>query len=671
MYLKNIAAFLKEKIDSGKVDYAIPREWFPRDYEGTVRLKGQFIYVNPYEFGYSIIRNILSKMEEGKNYLLSLSKINKESSPEWLNESIMYSAHIRSTSAYPHLNPRVFTPIDSEGYTESGTVLKMIFMLPYLKAMGINTIYFLPVTKYSDKFRKGEVGSPYSVKNFFEIDPRYHDTLLDGFSVEEEFKAFMEASHALGIRVILDFIPRTSARDADLILEHPDWFYWIDVSELEDYAPPKIEGLGFELPSKENLEKVYSSDIVKQHLRKFRYAPNVMDPQRWENFVEANKGNQDFLEELVREFKVITPPGFSDWINDSQPTWNDITFLRLYEDHPEEAKKYLDDPKQPPYILFDVIKSSLFPGTIPNSGLWKVLQDIMPYFNEHFGVDGARLDMGHALPEALERQIVEAARKADPAFAIIAEELVMSNDVKAKDSGYNGILGNVWWMEARFEEGKTKELCYEILPKLKLPALAAVETPDTPRACTRKYGKVFSKFMTALNFFLPNTIPFINAGQEIFERQPMNLGLDNSEEGRFVLPPEDPFYGKLAFFDHYVLHWNTEENLCKLTRHLSQLRISMNALLKEPHNLRLLFAEDKHVIGMLYWNSEKGLVIVGNINFNEMKNVTLDLGYYTWRGEHTLKVCMKGKDIVDETWKTSGPLNLSLGPGDVFIAVVE
>ena len=34
---------------------------------------------------------------------------------------------------------------------------------------------------------------------------------------------------------------------------------------------------------------------------------------------------------------------------------------------------------------------------------------------------------------------------------------------------------------------------------------------------------------------MPNAVPFINSGQELLEVQPMNLGLDNSEDGRFVL----------------------------------------------------------------------------------------------------------------------------------------
>ena len=53
--------------------------------------------------------------------------------------------------------------------------------------------------------------------------------------------------------------------------------------------------------------------------------------------------------------------------------------------------------------------------------------------------------------------------------------------------------------------------------------------------------------LTFLNYFIPNSVPFINNGMEAMEIQPMNLGLGNTEEGRFVLNKKDPMYGKLPF----------------------------------------------------------------------------------------------------------------------------
>ncbi|RKX49851.1 MAG: maltodextrin glycosyltransferase [Thermotogae bacterium] len=671
MYLKKINSLLAERIESGTVNFSIPREWFPPRYEGTVKLSGKWIFVNPYEFGSSICSFILSRGKEGVNYLQPLSRINKETTPDWIQKANIYGAFIRSTSAYGHLHPDHYDPMDAEGYTESGTILKMLFMLPYLSAMGFDAIYFLPVTKYSDLFKKGEIGSPYSVKNVFEIDPRYHDTLLDGMKTDEEFKAFIEAAHILGIRIILDFIPRTAARDSELILDHPEWFYWIDVAELENYFPPKIPELGFEIPSNQNLEIIYANPDVQKHLKKFKLAPNITNPEKWDNFVAANKNNPEFLNELAKTFGVITPPGFSDWVNDTQPTWDDITFLRFYHDHPAEAAKYLKNPaSQPPYILYDVIKASLFPGNEPITELWKTIEGIMPYFNKKFGVDAARLDMGHALPVELEKSIIQKAHKTDPAFAVIAEELVMENDEKSKKSGYSGILGNTWWMESRIEEGKLKELCYKVLPNLKISTLGAAETPDTPRAATRKGEKLFSKFATTLNYFLPNAIPFVNSGQEIFEIQPMNLGLDNSEEGRFVLPRDDRFYGKLAFFDHYVLHWNSNDNMIKLISSLSKVR-SENLDLIPPDYLRLLFENETRLIGYLYWNSKKGLLLIANADLYNSKEVFIDLGYYTWKEKHDVRWRIRNYREDNSLWKTSGTLNFTASPGEIMIATIE
>lgn len=666
VYLERVAAHLKEK--RGKIDYSVPREWLPANYTGTVKLKDRYIFVDPSEFGHSIVDGILKKKRSDVDYSKSLGRIRGESDNSWLKSAIVYGAFVRSTTAYPHFDPELFSDLQSPEYSESGTFYKMILMLPYLSGMGFDTLYFLPVTRYSDAFKKGTLGSPYSVKDFFNIDERYHDRLLGNMRVDEEFKAFVEAAHIMGMRIILDFIPRTSARDSDLIFDHPDWFYWIDATGLKEYGPPKIEGLGFAQASVENLEKIYNSSQVKKHLSLFRPSPERIAPERWINFVKANRGKKEFLEDLVAEFGVITPPGFSDWINDNQPTWDDITFLRLYRDHPVQSKKYVSG-NQPPYVLFDVIKSSFFPGAEPAEDLWESIESIMPFYNENFGVDGARLDMGHALPRELELRIIEKAKSTDPSFAIIAEELVMGNDRKAADSGYDCILGNTWWMEPRVAEGRLKELVYKVLPGLRIKTLASVETPDTPRAVARENGKAFSRFATVLNFFLPNTITYINSGQEIFEIQPMNLGLDNNEEGRYVLKPNDPFYGKLAFFDHYVLHWNSDADMIDLITSLSVLRRENQSLLESEY-LKLMWEEDHLSIGLFYWNGTKGLLIAGNGDFSNMKDLYVDLGYHTWRGEH--RIHWKLKDSCTSShWNVGGNFHLSLGPGEIVVATVE
>lgn len=122
--------------------------------------------------------------------------------------------------------------------------------------------------------------------------------------------------------------------------------------------------------------------------------------------------------------------------------------------------------------------------------------------------------MGHALPKELEDMIITKAKEVDPDFCFIAEELSLSGDKKAKESGYDMIIGDVWAREPRYYEGNLKKMIDKLL-KLKLPVFAASEIPDSPRAASRVGGKNFSRFSVVLNNFLPNAVFFLTSGQEV------------------------------------------------------------------------------------------------------------------------------------------------------------
>jgi starch synthase (maltosyl-transferring) len=586
--LKKLYKELKHK--KGKKNYKIPAVW-----NGIFKEKKE-IEVDPYQFLSDKIEKIL--------------EIKEETSPKEFQNLIFYSMLLRTTTAYPHSSK--FEVVDKNGYKNTGTILKTIAILDYLKNLGVNVLYLLPISKYSDEYKKGEIGSPYAVKNFLKIDPNLRDPLSD-LNVEEQFKALVEACHIMGIKVILDFIPRTAARDNELILENPQWFYWIKSEFKENYKPPHIEDLGFVQPDPSNIDKIYSSKETIQHLKKFSVSPDLIDKTKWEKFVSLNKNNPKFMDEIEKEFKVLTPPGFSDWVNDPQPLWSDITFLRLYLSHPKEALKYVSED-QPPYILFDVIKSGKFPSERKNEKLWEFISNIIPTYQRKYGIDGARIDMGHALPKDLESSIIKNARDIDPQFIFIAEELDMNNDKKAKLGGYDFILGNSWWSEPRIDEGEMEKFV-KILPKLQAFTFATSETPDTPRSVTRKYGKRFSKFSAVLNAFLPKASEVINSGFEFYEKQPMNLGLDNDENGRFVLDKEDEFYGKLAFFDNYCLHWKNDFEIYELLKYVNKIKVEFSDTIK-VENLRYFDTKNKNILSLHYQNNKKGLLILINKNFN-------------------------------------------------------
>ncbi|MFW6120885.1 MAG: maltodextrin glycosyltransferase, partial [Petrotogales bacterium] len=221
-------------------------------------------------------------------------------------------------------------------------------------------------------------------------------------------------------------------------------------------------------------------------------------------------------------------------------------------------------------------------------------------------------------------------------------------------------------MEPRIEERKLHELCFNVLPTLKLPVLGSAETPDTPRAASRKWGERFSRFATSLNFFIPNAIPSINSGQELYEMQPMNLGLDNDETGRYLLPKNDHFYGKLAFFDNFVMHWQNED-MNHLIELLSGIRKERINLIKAS-NFKKFEQIDSNILAFIYWNGEKGLLILGNTDFQKQHYVSLNLGYYTWKGEHDILWLCRDYSCSQSPWHTSGTLEINLNPGEFSIA---
>lgn len=487
----------------------------------------------------------------------------------WISNSIIYSMMPRFSSAHLYSGENSLRIETEDSFRDTGSFLKSICMLNYLKRMGVDAIYLLPIMQHSYRYKKGDAGSCYAVSDFFCLDADLKDPLCgDDISVDTEFSAFVEAAHVLDIKILIDIIPRTSAVNSNMIMQNPDWFYWIPRAELKAYKSPKVPNIKGAKPAEENLiPKIYESSEVKKHILKFVDDPRKQDPALFEDCVKKyldSAETGDFLEVIESVFDITVAPAFSDVINDEQPAWNDISYLRMYLDHPRAAKSILDKNNlQPaPYILFDVAKASNCPGTKANTELWDLLSSILPHYQRKYGIDGARIDMGHALPKDLLTSIVKNAKSEDSNFAFIAEELNPQRAELSKQLGYNLIIGD-GFSKLNDLENNGYEDFVKTVKKQPLPVFACAETHDTPRIASKTKGKKRSRAISAASLFIPNTTAFINSGQELFEVQPMNLGIGAGPREQFLLKKSDPFYAKLALFDYCAPHWNegVEENM--------------------------------------------------------------------------------------------------------------
>ena len=127
--------------------------------------------------------------------------------PEWAKDAVIYQ-----------INTRQFTP--------EGTFKAAQEQLPRLQDLGVDILWIMPIHPIGQKNRKGPRGSPYSIRDYYGVNPE--------FGTKEDFSAFVDAAHAQGFHIILDWVANHSAWDNPLVTEHPDWY---DLDWKGDYHP--------------------------------------------------------------------------------------------------------------------------------------------------------------------------------------------------------------------------------------------------------------------------------------------------------------------------------------------------------------------------------------------------------------------------------------------------
>jgi glycosidase len=597
--LEDIKRLLSQATQVGKgenISYAVPGLW--ADPTGLPDRRS----VNPYRFFLDRIQWILDQPET--------PPIQGESGGEWSQRASIYNLFVRAATGYDHdADGRVsLDPID--GWMETGTFLKSIALLPYIKHMGFNTVHLLPITAIGQDGNKGTLGSPYAIRNPYTIDPRLAEPAL-GLSADTEFTAFVEAAHHLGLRVVVEFVFRTASKDADWVAEHPEWFYWIraDVpdrqpgSSLEStYGPPiftpdELSQIKEITPHREH------HDLLPPHaIYREMFTP---PPKR----VEMADGR--WIGTLEDGTQARIPGAFADWPpDDPQPPWGDVTYLRLY------------DRAGWNYIAYNTVRMYDRRLAQPEHAvepLWERVIGILPHYQHTFGIDGVMIDMGHALPKRLKQRMVAAARQIDPDFAFWDENFAIGQ--QSREEGYNAVIGNYWWMAYR-----PQELVDEMLRKCAqtgypIPFFTAPESHNTPRAAARPGGLAFTRAVWALGCLLP-ALPFCHAGFEVGETVPVNTGLD-------FLPEELPNYPseKLALFSEAAYDWENERNLAGWIRRTLAIRADYADLITDPDpaTFDLLSTDNPHVWAIVRRRDDQAIGIVFNLDWENEQSSGIQL----------------------------------------------
>lgn len=117
--------------------------------------------------------------------------------PDWVRHTTIYEVNLRQ-------------------YTPAGTILAFIQELPRLKELGVETLWFMPLTPIAKQNRKGSLGSYYACADYVSVNPE--------FGTAEDFKLLVTQAHQMGFKIIIDWVANHTGWDHQWTKQYPDYY---------------------------------------------------------------------------------------------------------------------------------------------------------------------------------------------------------------------------------------------------------------------------------------------------------------------------------------------------------------------------------------------------------------------------------------------------------------
>jgi cyclomaltodextrinase len=142
---------------------------------------------------------------------------------DWVRDGVIYEVY-----------PRAFSP--------EGNFKGITAQLDRLKDLGVTIIWLMPIHPIGQDKKKGTIGSPYAVRDYYGINPDY--------GTKDDLKKLISEAHHRGMKVIIDIVANHTAWDS-VMMKHPEWYKhdasgkityphdWMDVAAL-NYDNPKL-----------------------------------------------------------------------------------------------------------------------------------------------------------------------------------------------------------------------------------------------------------------------------------------------------------------------------------------------------------------------------------------------------------------------------------------------
>lgn len=297
--------------------------------------------------------------------------------------------------------------------------------LSKIKELGITHIWYTGVIEHATKTDytsfgirkdhsavvKGKAGSPYAIKDYYDIDPDLANNVKNRMT---EFEALIERTHEAGMKVIMDFVPNHVARqyhsdvketfvedlgqgdDVTKAFDVNNNFYYLpgqtlmfrfDAQREEDFPysefPAKVTGNNHfdSHPSQsdwyETVKLNYGVDYMNGGICHFETIPDTWRKMRDILLFWASKGVDGFRCDMAE----MVPVEFWEWVIPKVKQGRDIIFIaEVY--NPDEYRNYINkghfDYLYDKVGLYDTVRSVMC-GHAPASNIsrcWQALEGI-------------------------------------------------------------------------------------------------------------------------------------------------------------------------------------------------------------------------------------------------------------------------------------------------------
>jgi|SRR5574344_274876 glycosidase len=205
---------------------------------------------------------------------------------------------------------------------------------------------------------KGEAGSPYAIKDYFDVDPDLSENVENRMA---EFSALVERTHQSGMKVMIDFVPNHLSRDY-----------------FSDQLPEGAENFG----QNDNTTLSFSKDnnfyyIINEELN----LSNILQGEKQTYFESPAKATGNNL--------FSNTPSFNDWYETAK--------LNYGVDPSDGSKHFMPHPKS-----------------------WTMMLQVLKFWVSK-GVDGFRCDMAGMVPVEFWSWAIEELKRDYPLVIFVGE----------------------------------------------------------------------------------------------------------------------------------------------------------------------------------------------------------------------------------------------------------